>query len=36
MQYPAAHALSVFMLTFSFLVLVALAWLNRRRDRGPA
>ncbi len=33
MQYPAAHALSVFMLTFAFLVLLALAWLNRRRDR---
>ena len=33
MQYPAAHALSVLMLTFAFLVLLALAWLNRRRDR---
>jgi molybdate transport system permease protein len=33
MEYPAAHALSLLMLTFTFVVLLALAWLNRRRDR---
>lgn len=36
MQYQAAHTLSVLMLVFSFLVLLALAALNRRRDRLSA
>ncbi len=35
MEYPAAHALSVLMLVFSFLVLLTLAALNRRRERLP-
>jgi molybdate transport system permease protein len=33
MEYTAAHSLSLFMLAFSFLVLLALSWLNFRRER---
>jgi molybdate transport system permease protein len=35
LEYAQAHALAAGMLAFSFLVLLGLALLDRRRARGP-
>lgn len=36
MEYAQAHELALFMVAFSFVVLVGLAWLKGRQERVPA